>query len=387
MLSNVEETFYHGQNALMDNANISWLFLRGRLGTSLNQRQQGCTQRFRMTQAVLRHGMPVIDFGVAADQDLCFASLKHSIPQRQMQVLRRLDATLTRRSHDQRPVVSEECFPVPYLAFPIWARHQLYWLATAQEGRSGYLRCPSCTQCITLRCFRKRGPADFFENGNFVSDCPLCQVRHEWFLEDLRPFRRTRWFTRTFQNCFCNAIARGLPVKAVGPCIYRGIESSEPKPNAQQGHSNDGDRLDLRCHVLESQIDGSREKVYLPSEVNVLARPNQSLEAGDVWARALAAPSWPWLRLRMQQRWSKLPEVCGGFKAVGFLQRLWFEQNLIWLAERPNEILLRADLLGQPCREMPAQGLYWDLEPSSQQLDGMLEAVMLPAITRNGAFI
>ncbi len=94
MLSNVEETFYHGQHALMDNANISWLLMRDKPRTPLMHRQQRCTHRFRVTQAILRHGMPVIDFGVAADQDLCFASLKHSIPQRQMQVLRKLDAAL-----------------------------------------------------------------------------------------------------------------------------------------------------------------------------------------------------------------------------------------------------------------------------------------------------
>ncbi len=377
MLSNVEDTFYHGRHALMDNANITWLLLRDRARTPLMLGQRPCTTRFRVTQAVLRHGMPVIDFDVAADRDLCFASLKHSIPQRQMQVLRKLDAAMARRSHDQRPVIPEECFPVPYLSFPIWARHQLFWLATAQEPNSGYLRCPSCNQCITLKCFRQRGcPLDFFENGNFASNCPLCQAPHKWFLEDLRPFRRTRWFTPTFQKGFCDAIGRGLPVKAVGPCVYRGAESSKPEPTVPQYQLNVYDRLDLTCHLLESQIDGSLSRFYLPMAADEFARPNQKLEPGDVWATAVAVPLWDWLRLRTSQRWSTLQEVCGSFKGVGLLQRLWFEQNLIRLAERPNDILLQADLLGQTRRELEPHGFYWDLEPASQQLDGMLETAM-----------
>lgn len=385
MLSNVEDTFYHGQQALMDNSNISWLLLRDRPGTPWMPGQRACIHRFRITQAVLRHGMPVIDFAVAADRDLCFASLKHSIPQRQMQVLRKLDAVLAHRSHDQRPFVPEECFPVPYLSFPISARHQLYWLATTQQGCCGYLSCPSCTQCVTLKCFRQRNcQLDFFENGTFLSDCPLCQVRHKWFLEDLRPFRRTHWFTPTFRKCFCSAIARGLPVKAVGPCVYRGIESSMPEErSAPQSLLSETDRLDLKCHLLESQIDGSWSRIYLPAAGNVLAQPNQTLEAGEAWARAVPAPPWPWLRLRTSQRWSTLLEVCGSLRIVGLLQRLWFEQNLSWLAERPKEILVRADLLGQPCQELPALGLYWDLEPACQQLNGMLETILFqPSMAR-----
>lgn len=386
MLSNVEETFYHGQHALIDNANISWLLLRDRPGTSLVQRQQGFTQRFRITQAILRHGMPVIDFAVAADRDLCFASLKHSIPQRQMQVLRKLDAALAHRSNDQQSFASEECFPVSYLAFPISARYQLYWLATAQEGCCSYLRCPSCTQCINLRCFRQRNcQLYFFENGTFVSGCPLCQVRHKWFLEDLRPFRRARWFTSIFQKGFCNAIARGLPVKAVGPCVYRGIDSPpKAQDSAPQSYGNQADCLNLMCHLMESQIDGSFSRIYLPKDAQVLAHFNQVLEAGEVWAKAVAVPPWPWLRLTASQRWAKLLEVCGDFRTIGFLQRLWFEQNLIWLQERPKEILLRADLLGQPCRELPPHGLYWDLEPASQQLDGMLETITLSTLPARG---
>lgn len=385
MLSNVEETFYHGQHALMDNANISWLLLRDRMGASLAQRQRGCTQRFRMTQAIIRHGMPVIDFAVAADRDLCFASLKHSIPQRQMQVLRRLDATLARHPHENEHSVPEECFPVPYLAFPISARHQLYWLATAQERWFGYLRCPSCAQCINLRCLRQRNcQLDFFENGTFVSDCPLCQMRHKWFVEDLRPFRRTRWFTVTFQKGFCNAIARGLPVKAVGPCVYRGIESREAQDSAPQPHGNQADWLDLTCHLMESQIDGSFSRIYLPKGAQVLAHFNQVLEAGEVWAKAVAVPPWPWLRLTASQRWAKLLEVCGDFRTIGFLQRLWFEQDLIWLEERPKEMLLRADLLGQPCKELPPHKMYWDLEPASQHLDGMLETITLSTLPARG---
>jgi hypothetical protein len=209
-------------------------------------------------------------------------------------------------------------------------------------------------------------------------------VRHKWFLEDLRPFRRTRWFTPTFQKSFCDAVARGLRVKAVGPCVYRGIESSEPKPFAAQTQLIGGDRLDLKCHLLESQIDGSRSRIYLPTEAKVSAQPNQMLEAGEVWAEAVAMPPWPWLRMSTSYRWSKLPEVFGGFRFVGLLQRLWFEQSLGWLAERPQEILLRADLLGQPCRELPPQKIYWDLEPASQRLNGMLETITFSTLPANG---
>jgi len=382
LLQNVEQTYYHGQHGLMDNANITWLLLRDMPGASRMQRQRHRMERVRTTRAILRHGMPIIDFAIPDDRELYFDVLKHRVPERQWAVMRKLDTALAQQHRHHRDEVSSEAgtdtLPVPYLAFPARARNELYSLATTAQSFHACSRCARFDPYPSIVSFRhNHSQISCVADGTSVPDCPLCHQRQKCFVQSIVPCGYKRRFTRAFQKLFCAAIARGLPVKAVGPCIYRGMEGPL---FLRHSPSHSQRTLALMSHVLQSQIDGSRYRVDLPNAARVLAHPNQILEAGEVWAHAITEIPYRWLRPRSSQRWSNLCEVCGDFRTLGLLQRLWFEQNLSWLAERPNEILLRADLLGRPCRELPPLKVYWDLEPVSQILDGMLEAAILPAV-------
>jgi hypothetical protein len=175
---------------------------------------------------------------------------------------------------------------------------------------------------------------------------------------------------------FCAALAEGVKVWAFGLEVYCG--TCLPGRASSGGHR--APVPDWVPHRLRSQIDGARRVVYLPARAGVLAGPGQGIEAGEPWAEVLPPANREWRRRNAEHRWATADEPCGGSAGAASLLRLWFEQQVVWLAAEPNQVLVPADLIACAARELRPLGLWWDTAPALPHYGWELQAAVFPPV-------
>lgn len=428
LIDDLDDVRWHGEHALYANDQVKWLCLRdvppGHFpGTPSMERRE--VNYANATQAVLRHGMPVLDFS-APDRDavdfrffprpLASADgvpsadvLDAAARPREAAVLMALseamtncaffgldrDGSLIRRNwarHRPRNGMAEgkpfrladprRWMPRPYLAYPKQKVAELFIAATTAEAEPVQFQCPHCRSVVRPEQFnrsegRSSTAANFFEAGDFAACCPRCGKRQKWHLEDAVSPRARRRYPHAFRERFMDAVERGLPLRSVGRCVYMGPALK----NARHCHGSGRDRWDLVPHVMRNK-DESEEVIMLPQHARVLVRPGTELEPGEVFAQALAeCPPLPWRKKPFVDRWVGLPQVCGGMDMSSYLQSLWFNNQALAVEDDPEVLLMPADLVSLAAKDVTPLGLWWDFSAAGR-LDlfdpDLLAAVFAP---------
>ena len=429
LLARPDDTEYHGSLALVRNEQLTWVALRdvpvGHFpGSPAMDRRD--VHYANTAVAELRHGMPVLDFrrNVRDAVDFRFMpfaphlrkfgagpwdvelvrpgsdTLDSAAQPREFAVLNALSAKMTRFAFGavdaagqpvrppwaHRRLAEMEVFhppqpstwmPRPYLAFPVEVVERLFWLATASATGDTAWECPSCHRSTNTAMFRTAAIAklQLLESGDFIASCVHCVKRRKWFLDDGQPCRVRRRFPLSFQEQFCRDVANGLQAFAIGPEVYCGTVSQRDLESVGSRHPS---RIDLVAHRLRSELDGRSRVVYLPRTAHVQVKPGQRIEAGESWAHVTGPATRAWNAQGPVWKWRTLQEPCGGPGWVGFLQRLWFDHQMVRLAAAPGQVSLPADLVDSAVREAPPVGLWWDTAPAMPHYNWETQAATFP---------
>jgi hypothetical protein len=282
----------------------------------------------------------------------------------------RLIATVGRAAEEaDRRDPSIACwFPQAYLGFPAGSADDLFRLSTRQQAIGRTLPCRGCGRDIDLG---RLCPAQV--RSSDLVPCPVCGRVQRWPVSEAVPTRFTRHVPVGFVRRFCRAFEDRLPLRATGPTTYGGSRPFWPArdwPNLPDARSR---RLDLVAHDFRCALSGEQRFVYLPRSAAIDARPGQSLDAGAVWCRVLAAaPDAAWRSLPRPLQYTSAEAVLGGDVWADHLKRVWFDHQGITCEELgEHQRLWPADLVafaaGGPLRPL---GLYWDFEPARRYMEG-----------------
>lgn len=427
LLDRPDDTEAYGDVALVRNEQLSWLALRDvpvdRLSRLPHRRYVNYANT---TQARLRYGMPVIDFTQEDSRDAVDFGRRPLVLQqpestsgssvgvgprpdvldcreeRVFSVLNQMSAAMTdvaffaidqrgrplRRSWAAvRPAEGElvrlpapsEWMPRPYLAFPLEQADQLYWSATRSRAREWCWECPNCHDVIEGANFRgcTRCAAEHLTTGDFVANCPRCGRRRTWLAQDARTSRVERQFSPVLRRAFCDAMADGLLIRALGPEVYLGPigKADAPGFSVRSLHLNT-----LVPHRLRSEIDGHTRVVHLPAAAQILVESGERVDAGASWAQAIARPPRQWRNRDLAGRWGSLAQLCGGTLMLGHLQRIWFTSQLVRPITESSQVLVPAELMAMGVREASPVGLWWDTAPALALYDWQMQAAVFPPL-------
>jgi hypothetical protein len=434
LLDRPDDTEAHGDLALVRNEQLTWLAMRDvpvghyPRGSAMGRRD---VRYVNAAVSELRYGMPVIDFHSDARDAVDFRfmpfaahrrrfgpcrsdvrvvrpagdTLDSERQQREFTVLNRVSAAMTalaffgtdqrgravrrawaaHRPQEGRMFTAETSFgwmPRPYLALPAELAGDLYRMATNAEVRDTAWECPACHEVMTGAGFGRRasGTIHLLNGGDFLAGCARCGRRARWRLADGRPCRVRRKFGIAFRDGFCRAMAAGLPVCTLAPEVYCGPCRSVD--NREMPADDDGVRLDLVAHRLRCTSDGRKRLAFLPRRARVTARVGQALDAGIEWAAALGGPpSARWIVGSPDDRWATASETCGGRGMASYLQRLWFEHQLVRLPDAAlGQVLVPAELVAPVARDLQPAGLWWDTAPALAHYDWEVGAAVFPPI-------
>jgi hypothetical protein len=435
LLDRPDDTEAYGGLALVRNDQLTWLAMRdvpvGRYpsGSAMGRRD---VHYANAAVAELRYGMPVIDFRRDARNAVDFRympfgahrrrfgqrpsdvrvvrpagdTLDSDRQQREFAVLNRVSAAMTRfafyATDDRgrtvrrawaahRPAegqrypadTARSWMPRPYLALSAELAGDLYRLATGAEAPDTAWECPACHEVMTGAAFSRRasGTIHLLNGGDFLAGCARCGRRGRWQLADGRPCRVRRQFGLAFRDEFCSAIAASLPLCTLGQEVYCGPSRSVAVRDVPA--DDDGVRLDLVAHRLRCTNDGHKRLVFLPRTARVTAKVGQVLDAGTPWATALGGPPPPraWPAASADDRWATVAEACGGRGVAAYLQRLWFEHQLVRLPHAtPGQVLVPAELVAPVARHLKPAGLWWDTTPALPHYDWETQAAVFPPL-------
>lgn len=334
----IETTVTAGDRQFVPNEDLTWVLVRDYCRRAYHRgvpRPLPKIRKAAAAAAVLRYGMPVLDFvtapvwaadlapgrppqaatvefeaALAADRAMT-AYAASAVDGRGRPLL---PAWFARRDGPARNVDHDPYdgwFPVPYLSFAAADAADVGYLATGGEH-------PGLAAGALYR---------------FAADCEA-----------------------------------GLPLSAPFDCVYAG------PAGPAGGH---------RAHVLVLP-DGRRRSVRLPGVFEAAARPGAGLSAGEAFARD---PSLAELTAGLSRR--PPPEVrrrlhaLFGPAALGLVLDAWLAGQAVPLpGDGPDDgrVLLPADAACLAVRAFPPAGLFWDFGPAEPYFDGVLEAAVFPPL-------
>lgn len=431
LLDDPDATEYHGEFGLVRNEDVRWLVVRdipvGHFpGTPRMDRRP--VSLATETRASVRYGMPTIDFRLQSHPscDFCCLPVPHhrrtpsthllrrrphgdvldsDSCSREFAILNRISSAMTdfafraqrpdgeplRRAWAARkpysygdpfvPTSPTKWMPRAFLAIPATELPQVFDLVTRAHTQSVAFECPACCCIFDGELFRVRQACrtQWVDDGDFMAKCPRCGRRRKWRAKDGRACRIRRDVPLSLRTQFCDALAHGLKLGAIGPEVYCGsLNAGDDWPLGDVT----GKPLDLVPHKLKSEIDGSRRLVWLPKDALITAKPGQVLEGGQPWAQALPLPPRAWKKLDRRGRWAATPQVCGGQEASVYFTRCWFEQQAIRLPSNPEHVLFPASLVAVAAAAglLVSGGLWWETARVMNYYTWQIAAAVFPPL-------
>jgi len=251
----------------------------------------------------------------------------------------------------------------------------LYNMATEKSvDRQLRYACPKCNAKHRAEEFtRRKFKTQWFEDGNFVATCSKCRTRRKYFVDNALPEREHRSFNMAFKIGFCEWVAAGGPFVMRHYAKY--VESCDV-PGECYGP-------DLTMHGF---TDGDLEyDIFMPPKIAPHFEPGMLMRPGDVFANVVTLSSEKlraWAKQSLKDRWLSLPDVFGGKDMLGFVQKLWFDNQAtpVDTGSGRHVYAFPTSLIGQAAGKIRTHGLWWDLSAAKKHLRPELGAIVFPSI-------
>ena len=266
---------------------------------------------------------------------------------------------------------AEATFPIALAGYPVAKANEVFFPAT-ESPTHPVAECPSCHVKHSVTDIKYRR---FVESGDFIGTCPSCGDERKYHLSDTVDSKYRRNFNYVFKRGFCDAIAESLPIYAPFDLVYAG---------RSEGIDEDG-----LVHHRFGHVDSSKDVIVktLPN-TKVSFEFGQGIEEGTLLCRVLPANQnlKRWAKQRLDRQWATIHTVVPRRELIPVWQRQWFDFQAVHIEDEPDYVFWPMSLVTQATRTMPADKLYWDIEPCSDFLadDSDVNAVILPPIRADG---
>ena len=261
---------------------------------------------------------------------------------------------------------------------------RLYNVATEKTtDKTVRYSCPKCHAHHAAADFTRPQFKTKFLEDNFVATCPKCHRRSKYFLDHSLPARTRRHFNLSFMIGFCEWLSEGAPLRAPHDMQYLGMDSEDPT------YEDTSFGPKLRCHTFGIGEENGYA-LYLHESTWVKAQVGEEVKQGDILAYATEYLSVrdnlelrrEWAEQPLKSRWATLPHMLGGKDVMGFMQKLWFDNQVRYVQGNNGRALFAVPtrLMGQAAGRIPTHGLWWDLSPAADYFDPEVGAIICPPI-------